>query len=120
MLPNVANVLIKWEQPIKIKTVSQQIQETVNLDGTFTNDVIDSYTEYNVKGVVQPLKATMLNVKPAEQRAWDWQQIHIRNVFKKANVNDIIVFYNVSYKIMFVNEYNQYGYTEYHTVKNFI
>ncbi len=120
MLPNIANTLLSWEVSCILRKITQQLVTTTNLDGSFTEDNTYINTDYNILAVIQPLKPTELQIKPAEQRAWDWYQVHVRANLQAGDVNDRMIYNGIIYKIMLQNNYLPYGYIEYHVIKDFV
>ena len=96
-LPNVYNALKGWEQDVVlIKTTTIEIDigqyQTVTEENPF-------------KAVVQPLSGYTIALKPQEQRAFEWIQLHVRNDAPIIlNVGDRVFWLGKYYKIL--NEYN--------------
>lgn len=121
-LPSVYNALKKWEQDlILIKT--EQVETSLGIYETISHKM--PFT-----GVVQPLKASIINTKPVEQRCFEWIQIHAREDMPVILQNgDRVLWQNKNYKVSGVLNYSNasmqvnqnaylsgkgYGYMEYH------
>ena len=108
-IPKIQVALDCWESPITLVRVTQSIVdfETVNVE-----------TETTFQGVVQPLTAEALRLKPLESRSWEWLMIHTRTS-AELNTNDLIRYNGKTYKVMFEKDYSLNGYFEYHLVKDY-
>lgn len=108
-LPKIQFALNCWEEQITMIKVSQSIVDykTVNTEVTI-----------NFKGVVQPLTAEALRIKPLEMRSWEWLMIHTR-IGVELSTNDLVRFDGKEYKVMFDKNYERYGYFEYHLVEDY-
>ena len=109
MLPRIQTALNGWQQTITLIKITQ----TVSTDGEVTN----TQTLIVFKGVVQPLEAEKLKIKPEGQRSWKWLQIHTKTRLSLVN-GDQITYNNVNCKVMDIKDYNAYGYYEYNIVQN--
>lgn len=109
-LPNVQSALVGWEVPIVADYIKQD----------YVNDEIVNITEKKkIRGVLQPLKATEINLKPEGQRAWAWYQLHVNPQYKELQVGQYVHINGQKYKIMACNNYDMYGYLEYHVVRGY-
>lgn len=108
-IPHIQFALNCWESPITLVKVTQsQVDyETVNTE-----------EEITFKGVVQPLTAEALQIKPLEMRSWEWLMIHTRTS-AEISTNDLIRYNGKDYKVMFEKDYSLNGYFEYHLVKDY-
>jgi hypothetical protein len=74
--------------------------------------------EIGFNGVVQPLNAEQLQLKPLDQRSWQWLMIHTRpDVFLKNG--DFIKYDGKEFKVMEKKDYSLNNYIEYHIVKSY-
>jgi hypothetical protein len=108
-IPKIQVALNGWESPVTLIKVTQSIvdYETVNVE-----------EEISFQGVVQPLTAEALQLKPLETRSWEWLMIHTRTS-AEIFTNDLIRYDGKEYKVMFEKNYSLNGYYEYHLVKNY-
>ena len=108
-IPKIQVALNGWESASTLTKITSSIVDYEKVD--VTEDI-------NFQGVVQPLSAEALRIKPLETRSWEWLMIHT-----KANIEiftgDLISYNGKSYKVMFENNYSLNGYYEYHLVKNY-
>lgn len=102
-LPNVSEVLPEWFQPMTFELVTKSIVDY---------EVQETLVEIKTQGVRQPMTAQQLSIKPEGQRGWKWETLHcLPNV--KLNIDDIIIFDNVKYRVMHRWNWAEYGYLEY-------
>ncbi|MBO7735904.1 MAG: hypothetical protein J6S67_25265 [Methanobrevibacter sp.] len=102
-LPNVSEVLPDWFQDLTFDVVTKTV---VNYE------IVESLTTIHTQGVRQPMAAQQLVIKPEGQRGWKWETIHcLPDV--KLNVDDIIIFDGVKYRVMSRWNWAEYGYLEY-------
>lgn len=102
-LPDVSDVLPDWFQNLTFQLVTK---------GLVDYEVVEILTTINTQGVRQPMSAQRISIKPEGQRAWKWETIHcLPDV--KLNVDDIIIFDGVKYRVMNKWNWAEYGYLEY-------
>lgn len=108
-LPNMGSTLQGWFQPMTFTLVTQQ-----NIDGI----LYPSETTVSSRGVRQPMSARQLQIKPEGERAWKWETMHcLPEVILKTD--DVIVFNAVRFRVMQVWDWREYGYREYHLVRDY-
>lgn len=110
MLPDVSDTLTGWEVSIFAIVVKQEM-----IDG----EIIENKIKKVFKGVIQPLKAEEVALKPDGQREWKWYQVHVKKHYPILRAEQKIEIMGKTYKIMAVKDYNLYGYIEYHVVKDY-
>lgn len=108
-LPKIKFALNGWEYNITLNKITSSIVDYVK------QDVIE---EISFKGVIQPLTAEQLRLKPLESRSWEWLMIHTRT-YSELETNDLIEYEGKKYKVMMKKDYNLNGYYEYHLVKDY-
>jgi len=108
-IPKIQFALNGWESPITMIKVTQSIVDYVT---------VETKESISFKGVIQPLTAEALQVKPLEQRSWEWLMIHTR-INIELQTNDLIEYEGKQYKVMFEKNYSLNNYYEYHLVKNY-
>lgn len=102
-LPNMSQTIIGWFQPITFVKISREI---VDYEQVLTETTIKT------QGVVQPYKPEPLEIQQAGTRSWIWQDMHcLPDVV--LNTDEIIIYKNVKYKVLFKKDYTEYGYVEY-------
>ena len=102
-LPDVSDVLPGWFQNLTFQLVTKTLVDY---------EVVESLTTINTQGVRQPMSAQRISIKPEGQRAWKWETIHcLPDV--KLNIDDIIIFDGVKYRVQHKWNWSEYGYLEY-------
>lgn len=109
MIPKITTALNGWESNINLSKIKESIVDY---------EKVEVETFFNFRGVVQPLKAQDLALKPLDTRSWVWYMIHTKTNLE-LDVGDIITYGGDRFKIMNKNNYNLNGYFEYHIVKNY-
>ena len=108
-LPQVGEVLPSWFQTMTFDVVTKTI---VNYE------VKETLTTITTQGVRQPMSAQQLSIKPEGQRAWRWETLHcLPDV--KLQVDDIVIFDSIKYRVMQRWNWAEYGYLEYHICQAF-
>lgn len=103
-----------WSQNSSAMAITQVVDEWGN--------VKDEKTIFYFDGVIQPLKPEY--VKYEEERfnsegqySWEWYWFHTKqDVVLKTN--DRVVYKGITYKIMAIKDYSDYGHIEYHVIKD--
>lgn len=108
-LPKIKVALNGWESNITLNKLTSALVDYEN---------VNTVEEISFKGVVQPLTAEALRLKPLESRSWEWLMIHTRT-YSELETNDLIEYNGKKFKVMAKNDYNLNGYYEYHLVKNY-
>lgn len=100
MIPNMAEVLAEWSQPIKLKSVS-----------TKTNDFepVQAVTVQNIMAVVQV--AEMENLNP-DTIDWSRRYLMIHTKAPSLELGQVVEYQGADYKIIALNNYADYGYSE--------
>lgn len=108
-LPNMSQTIVGWFQPITIGIVSETIED-------YQRFVSIKYI--NTQGVVQPYKPEPLEIEKAGVNSWEWQMIHcLPDLILRDD--DIIVYHNKRYKVLFKKDYSEYGYVDYTVCETF-
>lgn len=110
-LPNMSNTLNGWE----VSVIADYVYQERNVDGEIT----DLSKEMRIKGVLQPLKAEEVQLKPEGQRSWAWYQLHVKSNYEPLYTEQVVKINNQGYKVMAVKNYDLYGYIEYHLIKDY-
>jgi hypothetical protein len=98
-LPQMKAAFTNWKLPIQLIKLTQS---TVNFQTVTTETII------NFKGVIQPLKAEEIKLKPEEQRAWKWLQVHTEDDLSLL-IGEKLKYNNVKHRVMFVKDFNEYN-----------
>jgi len=108
-MPQIKKALNRWNIDITMIKVSESI-----VDG----DVQEIETEFNFKGVVQPLAREELKAKPEGERSWEWLMIHT-HINIELETGDKIKYQGKNFKVMAKKDYELNNYYEYHIVKDY-
>lgn len=110
-IPNMSDALDSWFVSISVSVVTKTVDQT-------TFNVTEVLTAKTIQAVKQALSSRDLQVKPEGQRAWSWEQLHVKegDVF---NLDDVVIISNVRYRIMNKWDRRDYGYYEYHICQDF-
>lgn len=107
-IPDVEGGMRDWFQPMIFTRVLKQIigfQE------------VETLTQVNFVGVIQPFTERKLYLKPEGQRSWTWLQLHADSVLT-LNVDEIVFYRGLKTRVMSRRDYTIYGYIEYHLVQD--
>jgi hypothetical protein len=108
-LPNVSDALMGWMQPMTFGVVTKTV---VNFQ------VVETMTEINFQGVMQPLQAEQLMMKPEGQQSWNWQWLHA-DPSLVLTIDQVINYRGTQYRVMAFKPYDSYGYREYELVQDY-
>lgn len=103
-----------WSQGATAVAITQIVDEWGNVNE-------NRYT-FSFSGVIQPLKPE--DVRYEEERfnsegqySWEWYWFHTKeNVTLKTN--DRVLYKGITYKVMSIKDYSDYGHIEYHVIKD--
>lgn len=109
-MPKVDDVLTGWMIDFVANFTKQ-----VRIDGEF----VETSKFVKMQGVLQPLSAEDISLKPEGQRNWKWYQLHVPIKYQQLPVGKIVKLDNINYKIMAAKDYKLNGYTEYHCIKDY-
>lgn len=107
-IPNMNAAMANWFQPMVFGIVTKV---------TSGFEVIETMTETLFSGVIQPLTARKLNLKPEGQRAWTWLQLHA-DPSLDLEVDSVVIYLGRQTRIMAKKDYSIYGYIEYELVQD--
>ena len=108
-LPNVGSALLEWFQAM---TFTRVVKTVVNFKAK------EVETNFVFRGVRQPFTAQQLNQKPEGQRDWLWEKVHAEPSLI-LNIDEIIYFNSVKYRVMRKADWKEYGYVEYDIVQDY-
>lgn len=107
-LPDVSGALIDWFQPMIFGVVTKSVQNF---------QAYEEMVEVAFQGVWQPLQGKQLALKPEGQRAWNWFQLHAEPSLV-LDIDQVVLYLGVQYRVMSQKDYSLYGYIEYHFVSD--
>lgn len=105
-VPDVSDAMFDWFQPMTFEPVGKVVSGF---------QVVETATPVNFLGVWQPLTERALQLKPEGQRAWSWFWVHAEPSLV-LEVDDVVQYLGVQYRVMTHKDYRLYGYVEYHLV----
>ena len=113
--PQVGTTLKSWFYPI---TLQRLIISMVDFEAVKTPINI------NTSGVIQPLSAEELKIKPEEQRSWEWLQVHCESNLQLTPegpgvIGDKVIYDGIRYRCLKRKNFKLYGYIEYHLVQDY-
>lgn len=109
-IPDVGGTLRDWFQPMFFSKV---------VKSTAAFQVIEISDQIYFWGVIQPMNARQLYIKPEGQRAWTWQTLHADHSLK-LQVDDLVIYLCVQTRVMARRDYSIYGYVEYDLVQDWM
>lgn len=107
-VPDVSGAMQDWFQPM---VFTQVVKQNVGYQ------LVETATDINFRGVIQPLGGRKLMIKPEAQRAWTWLQLHA-DPSLTLEVDEVVVYLGVQTRVMKQNDYRIYGYVEYELVQD--
>lgn len=109
-LPDVSGALLSWFQPMTFQKIAKTL---VNFS------IVETPTSYDTQGVRQPFSPQQLAMKPRGQRQWHWETFH--TIPGTVLVpDDVALFNGFRYRVMAKLDYSEYGYIEYHLVRDYL
>ena len=108
-LPDVSGALMDYFQEMDFT----QITKT-----TDNFQVVETPTTITTQGVIQPFNIQQLMVKPPGERGWKWFMLHTLTGFT-LQIDDVVTYLEVQYRVMGKGDYSLYGYREYHLVQDY-
>lgn len=108
-LPNMSQTIIGWFQPITFGVVTRTVSDY---------EGVETVTQVQTEGVVQPYKPEPLEIELAGSRSWNWQMIHCLPNLTLEN-NQFIYYKGTKYKVMQVQKYDEYGYRQYNICETY-
>lgn len=107
-VPNLSGALLQWFQPM----VFTRVVKT-----TIGGEIVEAGTPVNFSGVIQPLSNRDLMIKPEGERAWTWNMVHA-DTSLQLQVDDVIVYLGVQYRVMARRDFSIYGYMYYELIQD--
>lgn len=109
-MPQMQAAFAGWKTTITLTVITQSIS-----NGLVTN----AESDIVFAGVIQPLKAEEIALKPEGQRSFEWLQIHCLDRSLNLETNDRIVYNGQKYKVMAKKDYSLNNYIEYHAIQDY-
>jgi hypothetical protein len=109
MLPKLNTAIGPWAQTFTFEILTKK---QVNYQ------TVETRFKRTVKGVVAPLSARQLELKPEGQRAWRWQEVHCKAGLE-LKIDDEVIYKCVRYRVMAVQDFSDYGFVRYELAEAF-
>lgn len=107
-VPDVSGALTDWFQPMVFTRI---------LKTPVAFQAVETPTNVNFRGVIQPLNGRKLEMKPEGQRAWTWSMLH-SDPSLKLDVDEVVTYLGVQTRVMSQKDYSIYGYMLYEIVQD--
>lgn len=108
-LPNVSETIIGWFRPLILIFTNRAVKNM---------KVTTGKTKLKCSGVIQPLRAQKLSLKPEGERKWKWKLL-----FTTPEVNldagDDFTIKNTPYRVMGKCDWSEYGCNAYELVEDY-
>lgn len=109
-LPQMADVIQEWLQPIKAMRVSKSQNQSFQ--------TVEGGEPINFQGVLVPLDARKLEIKTEGERDWEAFSLWCPNSVRFEN-DDVVWISNRRYRILYQRDYSRYGFFEYHVLQDY-
>lgn len=109
-LPNMESALRNWFQKISIQ---KKVETIVNFE------IVETFTEFFFKGVMQPMNPREVNSKPTGQRDWRWHTMH-SEIDLELNPDELVFHKSIKYRVKSKLNYESYGYYRYDLIEDFV
>jgi len=107
-LPNVSGALRGWQQTVSIFKITEEIVDF---------RVVETETQIDFKGVIQPMSAQELFFKPEGQRDWMWQTLHTETDLELI-VDEKVKYKGITYRVKSKFPFDSYGYYKYDLIED--
>ena len=107
-LPNLSDAVSSFMQRIDVGVIQKQ-----QIDG-YTQEITKYY---KTQASIQPMSEN-LAIRKEGARSWRWYVIHVLSDVKLAT-DDVAVIRGARYRIMQKNNWDQYGFIEYHAIEDY-
>lgn len=107
-VPDVSGAMTDWFQPMVFTQIAKSVVGF---------EAVETPTQVNCLGVIQPLSGRRLELKPEGQRAWTWLLLHA-DPSLVLEVDEVVVYNGVQTRVMSRKDYRLYGYVEYELVQD--
>lgn len=108
-VPYMKNTLRGWVKPTSVKLV---IQSVIN------HKTVSTETSTILKLNKQPLKASIVERKPPEQRTWKWWSIIVKDGIL-LKTDDVIIIAGLRYKIQSARDWTESGFQKYEAIEGY-
>lgn len=109
-LPDLSTGVQMFFQPLIISKIYKQ-----NNKG-YLEEFLNTF---RTQGVIQTLSVAQLAMKPEGQRTWQWRKLHTVSE-PKLKLDDLIVIKKIRYRVMSMEDNNQYGVISYDLQEDYL
>ena len=113
-VPNMGDSLRDWFQPLTLGLITKT---------TEAFRLIETITELSFWGLIQPLSNQSLTVRPKGQRQWTSLELYMQAAPNSAlislNLDDLVVYNSVNYRVMAQKDYSLYSYRYYELISDY-
>ena len=103
-VPNVLGAIDDWLQPMTFTRITKSVSAFQE---------VETETDVDFRGSIQPLTDRQLQLKPEGQRAWSWFLLFAEPQLQ-LEVDEVVVYLGVRTRVMALKNWTLYGYMEYH------
>lgn len=108
-LPNLYGPVRAWGQRISLVVVGREQRDYTTVETFYPTDTY---------GVIMPLKAEALELKPEGERSWAWSNLFCSPSLA-LKVGDVIIYQSIRQRVRGKKDYTAYGYIEYELVEDY-
>ena len=106
-VPNMGATITEWFQKM---TFTRVVRTTVNFE------TVEAKSEFSAMGVIQPMSAQQVAMKPEGFTAWQWFTIY-SDTSLILMPGEYVKYLGKSYRVMGRTEWSTYGYLQYDVVQ---
>jgi hypothetical protein len=104
-----ASALGAWQQRFEFEIVRKTLIDF---------EVVERKHRVDFRGVMAPLSARQLEIKPEGQRSWRWFELHCKTQIE-LHIDDIVFWRCKKYRVMAIHDWSDYGYYRYELAEGF-
>jgi len=109
-LPDMADTLMDWFQPLVFGLITKTVSAF---------QLIETVTDINFHGIIQPLSGKQIAMKPEGQRQWNWIMVH-SDLRLSLQIDDVVIFLGEQYRVQNKKNYSLYKYQYYELVQDYL
>lgn len=109
-VPDLSGAMTDWFQPMTFTQIVKSVKGF---------EAVETPTNIEFRGVIQPLSGRALELKPEGQRGWNWLMLHA-DPSLRLNIDDVVLYQGVQTRVMGKKNYVLYGYVLYELVQDWI
>lgn len=109
-VPDVSGALQSYYQKMVFTLITKSV---------LNFQVVETPSNINIHGTIQPFSARQLQLKPEGQRAWTWYTLHA-TAATTLKVDDVVIYLGTQYRIMAQTNFSLYGYMLYEMIEDYV